>query len=103
VGTGPIGEVGSLAHARLYASLARAAGIPTKLVSGLVYVPDEGFLYHSWAESYVGKWIPVDPLFGEIPANATHLKLVEGDSEEAMVKLSKFIGNIQAKVLDQKY
>lgn len=103
VGTGPIGEVGSLAHARLYASLARAAGIPTKLVSGLVYVPDKGFLYHSWAESYVGKWIPVDPLFGEIPANATHLKLVEGDSEEAMVKLSKFIGNIQAKVLDQKY
>ena len=67
-------------HARLYVSLARAAGVPTRFVSGLVYAEGKGFLYHSWAESYVGYWLPVDPTFGEVPANATHIKLAEGDS-----------------------
>ena len=59
-------------HARLYTALARAAGIPTRFVSGLVYMPDQGFLYHSWAESFVGEWLAVDPTFGQLPADATH-------------------------------
>jgi transglutaminase-like putative cysteine protease len=90
-------------HVRLYASFARAAGIPTKIVSGLVYLPDKGFLYHSWAESDIGYWLPVDPTFGEIPADLTHIKLVEGDSPDDILPLAVIVGKIGAKVLDQKY
>lgn len=96
------GEGDCLDHARLYASLARAAGIPTKIVSGLVYFQDRGFLYHCWAESYARKWLPVDPTSGEVPANATHVKLVEGGGDEDLLALSKFVGKIKAKVLEQK-
>lgn len=90
-------------HARLYASLARTAGIPTRFVSGLVYVPDQGFLYHSWAESYVGRWVAVDPTFGEVPANATHVKLVEGESPQEMAPIICFIGKIRARVVEKIY
>ncbi|WP_157698813.1 transglutaminase-like domain-containing protein [Geobacter sp. DSM 9736] len=97
------GEGNCQAHARLYASLARAAGIPTKFVSGLVYLPDQGFLYHSWAESYAGGWIPVDPTFGQVPADVTHIKLAEGDSPGEMAPLVALIGRISARVVDKRY
>ncbi len=90
-------------HSRLYVSLARAAGIPTRFVSGLVYAEGKGFLYHSWAESHVGYWLPVDPTFGEIPANATHIKLAEGDSADDMAPLAGIIGRIKGRVLDLGY
>jgi len=90
-------------HARLYASLARAAGIPTRYVSGLVYAEGKGFLYHSWAESFVGYWLPVDPTFGEVPANATHIKLAEGDSPADLAPLAGIIGKVRARVVDLKY
>lgn len=90
-------------HARLYVSLARTAGIPSKFVSGLVYVPDKGFLYHSWAESFVGTWIAVDPTFDEVPANATHVKLVEGDSPQDMAPIICLIGRIKARVVEKIY
>jgi transglutaminase-like putative cysteine protease len=94
-------------HTRLYAALARAAGIPTRFVSGWVYAPGKGFLYHSWAESYLSNgsngWIPVDPTFGEVPANLTHVKLVQGDTPEELGALAGVIGRVQAKVVDKQY
>lgn len=90
-------------HARLYASLARAAGIPTRFVSGLVYVAGKGFLYHSWAESFVGEWFAVDPTFGQVPVDATHVKLVEGDSPAEMAVIAGIVGKITARVVEQRY
>jgi hypothetical protein len=90
------------AHAYLYAALARAAGIPTKVVSGLVYLEEYGFLYHSWAESYIGSWIPVDPTFGQVPVDATHIKLVEGERFEDLGRLVNVIGKLRAKVVQWK-
>lgn len=90
-------------HARLYTSLARAAGIPTRFVSGLVYQRD-GFLYHSWAESYLnGTWMPIDPTFNEVPANLTHIKLIEGDSVDEMGSIAGMIGRTRATVLEKRY
>jgi transglutaminase-like putative cysteine protease len=91
------------AHARLYVSLARAAGVPTRLVSGLVYVEGKGFLYHSWAESFVGYWLPVDPTFGEVPANASHIKLTEGDSSADLAPLAGIIGAVKARIVALKH
>ncbi|WP_241426384.1 transglutaminase domain-containing protein [Geobacter benzoatilyticus] len=90
-------------HARLYASLARAAGIPTRFVSGLVYLEGKGFLYHSWAESFVnGKWLQVDPTFGQVPVDATHVKLVEGEGPDDLAAIAGVVGKIKARVLEAK-
>ncbi|WP_129124819.1 DUF6134 family protein [Geomonas oryzae] len=90
-------------HARLYTSLARAAGIPTRFVSGLVYQGD-GFLYHSWAESYLnGGWMPIDPTFNEVPASLTHIKLIEGDSVDEMGSIAGMIGRTHATVVEKRY
>jgi transglutaminase-like putative cysteine protease len=91
-------------HARLYTALARAAGIPTRFVSGLVYQQGKGFLYHSWAESLLGDhWIAVDPTYNQLPADPTHLKFFEGHTQEDMAPIIAIIGRIRISVLEAKY
>jgi len=65
-------------HTLLFVALARAAGLPAREISGLVYASDQErhFVWHAWAEVLVdGRWVAVDPTFGEAQANATHIKL----------------------------
>lgn len=91
-------------HARLYTALARASGIPTRFVSGLVHLEGRGFLYHSWAESYIdGRWVPVDPTYNQLPADPTHLKLLEGHLPEDMAPIIAIIGRIKMTVLETAY
>lgn len=90
-------------HARLYTALARAAGIPTRFVSGLVTQDGKGFLYHSWTESWIdGQWLAIDPTFQQKPADATHLALFEGDSPSDLAPLASIIGRIRLQVLEEK-
>jgi len=89
-------------HARLYVSLARAAGIPSRMVAGLVYAAGKGFLYHSWAESYLDGWTAIDPTFGQIPADVTHIKLAEGDEPDEMAALAGIIGRVKATVIETR-
>lgn len=94
------GEGECQAHANLFAALARAAGIPTKVISGIVYSEDfGGFMYHAWNEVYLGQWISVDPTMGEFPADATHLKLAEGGMEE-QIKIMALVGKVKAEILN---
>jgi transglutaminase-like putative cysteine protease len=88
-------------HAYLYAALARAAGIPTRVVNGLVYsVEYNGFLYHSWVESLVGaSWQAIDPTFGQTAADATHLKLIEGEQLADLLPLMDWVGKVKIRVL----
>lgn len=91
-------------HARLYTALARAAKIPTRFVSGLVAFEDKGFLYHSWAESWLGgKWVAIDPTYNQIPADPTHLKMFEGSSQEDIAPIVALIGKIRINVIETKY
>lgn len=91
-------------HARLYTALARAAGIPTRFVSGLVYQEGKGFLYHSWTESLLGDaWVAVDPTYNQLPADPTHLKFFEGSSQDDMAPIIAIIGRIRITVLEAKY
>ncbi len=87
------------AHTLLYTALARASGIPTRLVGGLVYAEDMGFLYHAWAESYVDGWVAVDPTFNQVGVDATHIKLVEGGSWISLLQIGHVIGKIEADVI----
>ena len=83
--------------ALLYTALARAAGIPTKFVTGLMYL-EGGFYYHAWAESFVGEWIPVDPTLSTDFVDATHIKLAEGDTT-AMFDVVKAVGTLKAEII----
>lgn len=71
-------------HAVLFSALAKAAGIPTRLVTGVVYVGGEDgiFGYHEWVEVWMGdRWIAMDPTFGEDLASVTHIKFSQGTSD----------------------
>ena len=87
-------------HTNLFTALARAAGIPTKVVNGLVYSPEfKGFVYHAWPEVWVGEWRALDPTFGQNQVDATHIKLSEGNNEGAL-KLIEFIGTVGIKIIE---
>lgn len=84
-------------HAALFAALARSRGIPTRICSGLVRL-EEKFYYHAWAEIFMGKWVAVDPAFNQFPADATHIRLVIGDSTE-QIRLLNVIGQLRLQVM----
>ncbi|MCX5872574.1 MAG: transglutaminase-like domain-containing protein [Deltaproteobacteria bacterium] len=80
-------------HTQLYTALARSIGIPTRIVTGLVYSDNLGFLYHSWAESYVRGWLSVDPTLRQVPSDATHIKLASANEDDASPVL-KMMGKV---------
>jgi transglutaminase-like putative cysteine protease len=92
-------------YATLYTALARAAGVPTRLCSGIVYGDFQGkagFYYHAWAESWVGKWVAIDPtLFDPShPVNyvdATHIKFAQGDVTQ-MFQMVAIVGRLKITV-----
>ena len=67
-------------HTVLFIALARAAGIPARICSGITYAKD-GFYYHFWPEVYVGRWVQMDPTFGQSIADANHIQLGGGTVE----------------------
>ena len=67
-------------HTVLFIALARAAGIPARICSGITFAKD-GFYYHFWPEVYVGKWIQMDPTLGQTIADANHIQLGGGTLE----------------------
>jgi hypothetical protein len=89
-------------HSWLYAAFARSLGIPTRVVNGIVYSEDlDGFYYHTWNESWLdGRWLPVDATFGQIGADATHIKLIEGESVADLLPLIELIGKLELRVVD---
>ncbi|MBI3769291.1 MAG: transglutaminase domain-containing protein [Deltaproteobacteria bacterium] len=83
-------------HAVLLVALARAAGIPARLVAGVVYAGD-GFYYHAWTELWLGEWVSADSVFDQMPVDATHVKLVEGGPEQ-QIALAGMIGKLAFRV-----
>jgi hypothetical protein len=93
-------------HTALFVSLARAAGIPARIAAGLVYSDRLGnaFYYHAWPEIELGGptgWVPVDPTFGEFPADATHLKVVTGDLDQ-QVPIRALMGRIKLELVEAR-
>ena len=84
-------------HAVLLAALGRAAGIPTRIEAGLVYLKGR-FYYHAWNLMYLGQWITADSLFGQLPADVSHLRFATG-SPSQQLDIMGVIGKIQLTVL----
>lgn len=88
-------------YAVLFAALARAAGIPTRLAGGLIYSRG-GFYYHVWDEVWMGKqWTPFDSTLDTDFVDATHIKLAEGTATD-MYKMGKIVGQLKADILTCK-
>lgn len=73
--------------AALYAGLARAAGLPTRVCGGIVWYGDR-FLGHAWNETWVGEWVPVDCTRSGPFVDATHVKLAQGPSYNVILKMA---------------
>lgn len=88
-------------HAVLYAALARAVGLPARVVAGLVY-QNGAFLYHAWNEVWLGDdWLTVDAIFDQMPVDVTHIKLVVG-GPETHAALVPLIGKLSIRVLPDR-
>lgn len=87
-------------HAVLFTALARALNIPCRIAIGVVYSDTlGGFGYHAWPEVYHGAWYPIDPTLGQMAADATHIKLFNGNIE-SWVQLIGFVGQLEIEVID---
>jgi transglutaminase-like putative cysteine protease len=84
-------------HTQLFVALARAAGIPARAAAGLAHVGGK-FYYHAWPEVFVGKWVAVDPTFGQFPADAAHLRFVYGGLAR-QAELLRLMGTLRIDVL----
>lgn len=76
-----LGEASCNGKGRLFVALARAAGIPARLVGGLLLEVGRKRTSHQWVEAYVGgHWVPFDPTnhhFAELPGH--YVSLYRGD------------------------
>ncbi|MFH1091562.1 MAG: transglutaminase-like domain-containing protein [Pseudomonadota bacterium] len=98
-------------HAVLAAALLRAMGVPTKVVVGVLYYEGR-FYYHAWLEVYWGRvktadgrltpfWVSLDPLLGQIPADATHIRFLSGGIEK-QVDMIRVIGRLEVEIMEFK-
>lgn len=101
-------------HGMLLAAMLRAAGIPSRVVSGLVYMDEflgQGrvFGYHMWTQALVEqdgekRWIDLDAtLDPERPFDATHIAISTsamkpGETLNSMVGLAPLLGRLEIEV-----
>ena len=81
------------------AALARTVKIPAKVEAGLVYLGGR-FYYHAWNLVFLGDWMSVDALFGQIPADVTHIRFSSGTPAQQL-DLMNVIGRVQLKIMSE--
>jgi hypothetical protein len=97
-------------HGVLLAAMLRGAGIPSRVVSGLIYV--DAFLsernifgYHMWAQAWIdGKWVDLDATLPGTVFDAAHIAMVSSNTDQGntmndLVKLTPLIGRLKINVL----
>lgn len=82
----------------MFASYARAAGLPTRLVGGFVYA--HGYFYfHTWPEIWLGQWVPADPTFYQFPADVTHIPFREGTMKD-IIDLAADLKDVNLEIME---
>ena len=101
-------------HAVLLAALLRSAGIPSRTVTGLVYVDEFAgrrgvFGYHMWTQAWLpggggggGRWVDLDATL-PVPFDATHLALstsalADGSMLNDLVTMTPLMGRLTIQV-----
>lgn len=91
-------------HGVLFAALARAAGIPARIATGLVY-HDGAFVGHLWTEVYIDRWIPLDATRGAGEVGADHIamattSLADATLADVFLELVQILGNLKIDILE---
>jgi transglutaminase-like putative cysteine protease len=88
-------------HGVLTAAMCRAAGVPARVVVGLVYAePLGGFGFHLWNEVYVNRrWVAIDATYHQTQVDAVHIKLAESSLDgvapfEAFLPVVRVLGKM---------
>lgn len=101
-------------HAVLLAALLRGAGIPSRTVSGLMYVDhmldrQSLFGYHMWTQAWIdGRWVDLDAILdGQRDFDATHIALStsamsDGQTFNDMVTFMPVFGRLQIRVVESE-
>ena len=87
-------------HAVLTAALARAAGIPATIETGLIYQRSR-FYYHAWNVFWIdgeNGWVTADAVFDQVPADVTHIRFVRGEMQEQL-DLIGLIGRLRLEII----
>jgi hypothetical protein len=90
-------------HAVLLAAFARAAGLPAEVEAGVVYLRGR-FFYHAWNVLYLrdrGGWVTADSVFGQMPADVTHIRFVRGEADRQL-DLVGLIGRLKLEILEME-
>jgi hypothetical protein len=83
-------------HSLLFVSLARAAGVPARELTGVAHV-DKIFGWHAWAEVHDGhQWVSVDPTWNELYVDATHIVFSHDNQNHAWLNV---LGNVSFKMV----
>ncbi|MCZ6624268.1 MAG: transglutaminase-like domain-containing protein [Deltaproteobacteria bacterium] len=85
-------------HTVLFNAMARAVGIPAKTVVGVVYLRG-AFYYHAWSEVWLGKWVSLDSVLNQFPADVTHVKFLEGEIDR-QIDILQLIGKLTIQVVE---
>lgn len=96
-------------HGVLLAAMLRGAGIPSRVVSGMIYVDEflghrNIFGYHMWAQAWIdGKWVDLDATLPNTVFDAAHIAMVasstdQGNTMNDLVKLTPLIGRLKINV-----
>ena len=85
-------------HAALFAALARAAGIPTAIATGVTMHRNK-FYYHAWNEICLnGIWYSLDTTTNQIPADLMHIRFGRGDMDQQL-KIGSLLGKLSIEIL----
>lgn len=87
-------------YALLFAVLARAAGLPARELSGVVYMGDgiKAFGGHAWNEVVIdGYWVPVDASMNETEVDPTHVSF--GHGHDAIGNLASSLGRLSFRLV----
>jgi hypothetical protein len=94
-------------HAVLSAAMCRAAGIPSRVVAGLIYVEEQaGFGFHMWNEVYINeRWVAVDSSWDQTAVDAVHIKLSESSLEgvapfEVLMPVIRVMGKLEIEPIE---
>jgi hypothetical protein len=96
-------------HAVLLAALGRVHGLPSRVVTGVVYVPVFGgdaniFGFHMWTQFRIGdQWVDFDAAQRESDCNPTHIafsatSLHDAGLGQIAFNLTSVIGNLDIKI-----
>lgn len=87
-------------YAILFASLARAAGIPAKVALGEQNIGNL-WMGHMWNEVWLGQWMTVDPSAGNFITGPSLIKFVDSDTVIGTQRVRwKLVDNLSLEILD---